>query len=180
MNNCILRLKDPAYKILRPAEYNGRLIYNRRHRTDLPEMVHNGTFLHFTLGSASIRYTLLIHWNYLSQIKISSPNGRFSNFELEKKKEMIGAEPLPSPNRPAALYKPHLRNPSSFILSLRTSSLSFLSSHYFSQKLPLPMDFHSLARRDLQALCKKNKIPANLTNLAMADALQSLKSVRFS
>ncbi|XP_016506138.2 uncharacterized protein LOC107823940 isoform X3 [Nicotiana tabacum] len=39
------------------------------------------------------------------------------------------------------------------------------------------MDFHSLTRRELQALCKKNKIPANLTNVAMADALQSLEFV---
>ncbi|KAG5602607.1 hypothetical protein H5410_033977 [Solanum commersonii] len=39
------------------------------------------------------------------------------------------------------------------------------------------MDFHSLARRELQALCKKNKIPANMTNVAMADALQSLEFV---
>ncbi|KAK4793284.1 hypothetical protein SAY86_023719 [Trapa natans] len=36
------------------------------------------------------------------------------------------------------------------------------------------MDFHSLSRRELQALCKKNKIPANMTNLAMADALAAL------
>ncbi|XP_031393721.1 uncharacterized protein LOC116205300 isoform X3 [Punica granatum] len=36
------------------------------------------------------------------------------------------------------------------------------------------MDFHTLSRRELQALCKKNKIPANMTNLAMADALASL------
>ncbi|XP_009765867.1 uncharacterized protein [Nicotiana sylvestris] len=39
------------------------------------------------------------------------------------------------------------------------------------------MDFHSFTRRELQALCKKNKIPANLTNVAMADALQSLEFV---
>ncbi|GFY83936.1 hypothetical protein Acr_03g0007100 [Actinidia rufa] len=39
------------------------------------------------------------------------------------------------------------------------------------------MDFHSLARRELQALCKKNKIPANLTNIAMADALKALEIV---
>ncbi|XP_059300138.1 uncharacterized protein LOC132052559 isoform X2 [Lycium ferocissimum] len=39
------------------------------------------------------------------------------------------------------------------------------------------MDFHSLTRRELQALCKKNKIPANMTNVAMADALQSLDFV---
>ncbi|GAB2264966.1 hypothetical protein Dimus_000037 [Dionaea muscipula] len=39
------------------------------------------------------------------------------------------------------------------------------------------MDFHSLKRRDLQVLCKKNKIPANMTNLAMANALQSLDIV---
>ncbi|KAK4375751.1 hypothetical protein RND71_006428 [Anisodus tanguticus] len=39
------------------------------------------------------------------------------------------------------------------------------------------MDFYSLTRRELQALCKKNKIPANMTNAAMADALQSLEFV---
>ncbi|CAN6993077.1 unnamed protein product [Brassica oleracea var. botrytis] len=39
------------------------------------------------------------------------------------------------------------------------------------------MDFHSLLRRDLQCLCKRNKIPANMTNLAMADALKSLETV---
>ncbi|KAM0049617.1 hypothetical protein Hdeb2414_s0008g00287981 [Helianthus debilis subsp. tardiflorus] len=39
------------------------------------------------------------------------------------------------------------------------------------------MDFHSLARKELQSLCKLNKIPANLTNVAMADALQSLQVV---
>ncbi|XP_008798013.2 uncharacterized protein LOC103713031 isoform X2 [Phoenix dactylifera] len=39
------------------------------------------------------------------------------------------------------------------------------------------MDFHSLSRRDLQTLCKKNRIPANMTNVAMADALQALQAV---
>ncbi|KAI4322049.1 hypothetical protein L6164_021773 [Bauhinia variegata] len=39
------------------------------------------------------------------------------------------------------------------------------------------MDFHSLSRKDLQALCKKNKIPANMTNVAMADALGALQQV---
>ncbi|KAI3858030.1 hypothetical protein MKX03_006301 [Papaver bracteatum] len=39
------------------------------------------------------------------------------------------------------------------------------------------MDFHSLTRRQLQSLCKKNKIPANMTNVAMADALSSLTTV---
>ncbi|KAL0403304.1 UNVERIFIED_CONTAM: hypothetical protein Sradi_1971200 [Sesamum radiatum] len=39
------------------------------------------------------------------------------------------------------------------------------------------MDFHSLTRRELQALCKKNKIPANMTNVAMADALKALQLV---
>ncbi|KAL0382512.1 UNVERIFIED_CONTAM: hypothetical protein Scaly_0538500 [Sesamum calycinum] len=39
------------------------------------------------------------------------------------------------------------------------------------------MDFHSLTRRALQALCKKNKIPANMTNSAMADALKALQLV---
>ncbi|XP_010243119.1 PREDICTED: uncharacterized protein LOC104587273 [Nelumbo nucifera] len=39
------------------------------------------------------------------------------------------------------------------------------------------MDFHSLTRKELQTLCKKNKIPANMTNDAMADALKALKNV---
>ncbi|XP_042486983.1 uncharacterized protein LOC122067209 [Macadamia integrifolia] len=39
------------------------------------------------------------------------------------------------------------------------------------------MDFHCLTRRELQALCKRNKIPANLTNVAMADALKALDHV---
>lgn len=39
------------------------------------------------------------------------------------------------------------------------------------------MDFHSLTRRELQTLCKKNKIQANLTNVAMADALKALEKV---
>ncbi|XP_010933381.1 uncharacterized protein [Elaeis guineensis] len=39
------------------------------------------------------------------------------------------------------------------------------------------MDFHGLSRRDLQTLCKKNRIPANMTNVAMADALQALQTV---
>ncbi|KAI4384331.1 hypothetical protein MLD38_002502 [Melastoma candidum] len=39
------------------------------------------------------------------------------------------------------------------------------------------MDFYTLARRDLQALCKKNQIAANQTNVAMADALASLDHV---
>ncbi|KAI3471298.1 hypothetical protein Pfo_027961 [Paulownia fortunei] len=39
------------------------------------------------------------------------------------------------------------------------------------------MDFHGLTRRELQALCKKNKIPANMANVAMADALKALEKV---
>lgn len=39
------------------------------------------------------------------------------------------------------------------------------------------MDFHSLSRKELQALCKKNKIPANMTNIAMANALADLPQV---
>lgn len=39
------------------------------------------------------------------------------------------------------------------------------------------MDFHSLSRKELQALCKNNKIPANMTNVAMADALNALQHV---
>ncbi|XP_057800643.1 uncharacterized protein LOC131016085 [Salvia miltiorrhiza] len=39
------------------------------------------------------------------------------------------------------------------------------------------MDFHSLSRRELQALCKRNKIPANTSNAAMADSLKALEIV---
>ncbi|OIV92618.1 hypothetical protein TanjilG_17969 [Lupinus angustifolius] len=39
------------------------------------------------------------------------------------------------------------------------------------------MDFFSLSRKDLQFLSKKNKIPANQTNLAMAQSLSSLPQV---
>ncbi|XP_022957615.1 microtubule-associated protein 9-like isoform X2 [Cucurbita moschata] len=39
------------------------------------------------------------------------------------------------------------------------------------------MDFRSLSRRELQALCKRNKIPANTTNVAMADALSVIPLV---
>ncbi|XP_061357361.1 uncharacterized protein LOC133301702 [Gastrolobium bilobum] len=39
------------------------------------------------------------------------------------------------------------------------------------------MDFHTLSRKELQTLCKKNKIPANITNLAMAEALAALPQV---
>ncbi|XP_024390794.1 uncharacterized protein [Physcomitrium patens] len=36
------------------------------------------------------------------------------------------------------------------------------------------MDYHALSRRELQALCKQYKIPANKTNVFMADALAAL------
>ncbi|RDX57826.1 hypothetical protein CR513_62905, partial [Mucuna pruriens] len=39
------------------------------------------------------------------------------------------------------------------------------------------MEFHTLSRKQLQTLCKKNKIPANTTNVAMADALAALDQV---
>ncbi|PUZ56570.1 hypothetical protein GQ55_5G331600 [Panicum hallii var. hallii] len=39
------------------------------------------------------------------------------------------------------------------------------------------MDFHALSRRELQALCKRNAVRANMSNEAMADALQALPSV---
>ncbi|XP_019199769.1 PREDICTED: protein hook homolog isoform X2 [Ipomoea nil] len=39
------------------------------------------------------------------------------------------------------------------------------------------MDFQTLTRRQLQALCKSNKIPANMTNVAMANALKALEFV---
>ncbi|KAG8066082.1 hypothetical protein GUJ93_ZPchr0004g39860 [Zizania palustris] len=39
------------------------------------------------------------------------------------------------------------------------------------------MDFHALPRRDLQALCKRNGVRANMTNVAMAEALASLPTV---
>ncbi|KAF0892256.1 hypothetical protein E2562_014841 [Oryza meyeriana var. granulata] len=39
------------------------------------------------------------------------------------------------------------------------------------------MDFHALPRRDLQALCKRNGVRANMTNAAMAEALAKLPTV---
>ncbi|XP_050387547.1 uncharacterized protein LOC126803872 [Argentina anserina] len=39
------------------------------------------------------------------------------------------------------------------------------------------MDFHTLTRKALQALCKQNGIPANITNVAMADSLMALPHV---
>ncbi|OEL32822.1 hypothetical protein BAE44_0006160 [Dichanthelium oligosanthes] len=39
------------------------------------------------------------------------------------------------------------------------------------------MDFLALPRRDLQALCKRNGIRANMTNAAMADALRALPAI---
>ncbi|PPS01351.1 hypothetical protein GOBAR_AA19325 [Gossypium barbadense] len=39
------------------------------------------------------------------------------------------------------------------------------------------MDFDCLTRKELQFLCKRNKIPANITNVAMADALKALEIV---
>ncbi|KAM3225747.1 hypothetical protein ACQJBY_058457 [Aegilops geniculata] len=39
------------------------------------------------------------------------------------------------------------------------------------------MDFNALSRRELQALCKLNGVRANMTNLAMVEALQSLAEV---
>jgi len=39
------------------------------------------------------------------------------------------------------------------------------------------VDYHSLARRELQNLCKKHGIPANKTNAYMVDALSSLSKV---
>uniref|UniRef100_A0A0D9VJU8 Uncharacterized protein n=1 Tax=Leersia perrieri TaxID=77586 RepID=A0A0D9VJU8_9ORYZ len=41
----------------------------------------------------------------------------------------------------------------------------------------MAMDLHALSRRELQALCKRNGVRANMTNAAMAEALQSLTSV---
>uniref|UniRef100_A0ACD5ZM44 Uncharacterized protein n=1 Tax=Avena sativa TaxID=4498 RepID=A0ACD5ZM44_AVESA len=43
--------------------------------------------------------------------------------------------------------------------------------------LTAAMDFNALSRRELQALCKLNGVRANMTNLAMVEALQSLPSV---
>jgi hypothetical protein len=39
------------------------------------------------------------------------------------------------------------------------------------------MDFLALPRRDLQALCKRNDVRANMTNAALADALRALPKV---
>lgn len=39
------------------------------------------------------------------------------------------------------------------------------------------VDYHALSRKELQALCKLHKIPANKTNLFMADSLAALLGV---
>lgn len=39
-------------------------------------------------------------------------------------------------------------------------------------------NFHELPRRRLQQLCKKHGIPANKTNVAMADALTDIYRVK--
>lgn len=39
------------------------------------------------------------------------------------------------------------------------------------------MNYHALTRRELQALCKEHKIPANKTNVFMAEALTTLLGV---
>ena len=39
------------------------------------------------------------------------------------------------------------------------------------------VDYHALSRKELQALCKQHKIPANKTNLFMADSLAALLGV---
>jgi len=41
----------------------------------------------------------------------------------------------------------------------------------------LGMDFHTLSRPELQVLCKRNNVRANMTNAAMAEALESLDFV---
>ncbi|KAI3728648.1 hypothetical protein L6452_17287 [Arctium lappa] len=62
----------------------------------------------------------------------------------------------------------------SLIFDSSSSSSNPNRFHFSNPKL---MDFQSLNRRELQALCKFNKIPANMTNVAMADALKSLETV---
>jgi hypothetical protein len=42
------------------------------------------------------------------------------------------------------------------------------------------VEFHTLSHRELQALCKRNDVRANMTNVAMADALQNLTSTSVS
>ncbi|OMO51899.1 Zinc finger, CCHC-type, partial [Corchorus capsularis] len=56
----------------------------------------------------------------------------------------------------------------------KTNYLRLFSLH---SSLEETMDFHSLTRKELQTLCKQNKIPANITNVAMADALKALETV---
>lgn len=40
------------------------------------------------------------------------------------------------------------------------------------------MEYQSLTRKQLQALCKKHGVPANLSNSEMADRLSSILKVR--
>ncbi len=57
-------------------------------------------------------------------------------------------------------------------VSEEVSSLNFIQS--------VGEDFHTLSRKELQALSKMNKMPANITNVSMADALSALPHVNLS
>lgn len=46
-----------------------------------------------------------------------------------------------------------------------------------AQMEAMMVDYHALSRKELQALCKQHKIPANKTNLFMADSLAALLGV---
>lgn len=46
--------------------------------------------------------------------------------------------------------------------------------------MAVAMDLHALSHRELQALCKHNGVCANMTNVSMDEALQSLTSVSSS
>jgi hypothetical protein len=57
-------------------------------------------------------------------------------------------------------------------------SFFVLCFEYRLRKMEAMMvDYHALSRKELQALCKQHKIPANKTNLFMADSLAALLGV---
>lgn len=60
------------------------------------------------------------------------------------------------------------------LISLWQHEISSTNTQFY---LPIAMGFHTLSRREFQALCKRNKILANITNVAMASALAALPSV---
>ena len=89
-------------------------------------------------------------------------------------------ENFKGPNVNKSFISQRAQNPLPLVIHLPIPSRSDPILSEYPRTLVFSMDFHNLSRKDLQTLCKKNKIPANLTNVTMADALQALQIVRSS